>query len=200
MTNFFTRWGYLSPFDGTLDDYGVGSFKVTQDQVDDLIAEIQAKNYAPLEEKIEYICDANWQVFRDRLPVQPGTATKSGSVIAMSGWKNVVAYEVYEDDTLVFVSNRASFMLENPATSSTKMYAVAYNGNRHSREIQVEKDIQVYGWIMDREASFKKLRINIFEALAHSWNYLCKTLSLDKTIRDADQIVALDKGLIVEVS
>ncbi len=130
LTRFFTRWGYLSPFDDELDDYGKRRFTVTRKQVDDLIAEIGAKNYAPVTEAIEYICDSNWQLFRDKLPVQKGTATKNGAKITMSGWKNVVAYKVYEGDNLVFVSNWGSFMLDNPATSNTKVYAVAYNGDK----------------------------------------------------------------------
>lgn len=48
----------------------------------------------------------------------------------MLGWKNVVAYEVYEGDKLVFVSNKDSFTLDSPVTSSTKVYAVAYNGDK----------------------------------------------------------------------
>ncbi len=130
LTRFFTRWGYLSPFDDEIDDYGKRRFTVTQQQVDDLVAEIEAKGYAPMTEVIEYICDANWQLFRDKLPVQAGTAMKNGAKLTMSGWKNVVAYEVYEGDNLVFVSNRNAFTLDNPASSNTKVYALAYNGNK----------------------------------------------------------------------
>jgi hypothetical protein len=31
---------------------------------------------------------------------------------------------------LVFVSNKDSFTLDSPVTSSTKVYAVAYNGDK----------------------------------------------------------------------
>lgn len=130
LTSFFTRWGYLTPYDAEIDDYGASRFTITQNQIDVLIEEMKGKNYTSMTDKIEYICDSNWEIFKHRGLVHPGTATKNGSVITMNGWKNAVAYEVYEGDTLVFVSNRASFTLENPATSSTKVYAVAYNGNR----------------------------------------------------------------------
>ena len=130
LIRFFTRWGYLSPFDDELDDYGKRRFTVTRKQVDDLIAEIGAKNYTPVTEAIEYICDSNWQLFRDKLPVQKGTATINGAKITTSGWKNVVAYEVYEGDELIFVSNRNTFTLDSPTTSHTKVYAVAYNGDK----------------------------------------------------------------------
>ena len=48
----------------------------------------------------------------------------------MSNWKNVVAYEAYEDDNLIFVSNRSSFKLDNSATEKTKVYAIAYDGHK----------------------------------------------------------------------
>ncbi|MEA4919149.1 M60 family metallopeptidase [Proteiniphilum sp.] len=130
LTGFFTRWGYLVPYDGTIDDYGSGKFTITIYQIDQLINDIKEKNYSPMTEKIEYICDANWEIFKNRLTVQPGTATKSGSTITMNGWKNVVAYEVYEGEQLLFVSNRNSFTLDSPPTNEIIVYAVAYDGNK----------------------------------------------------------------------
>lgn len=121
---------FLTPYDAEIDDYGVIRFTITQNQIDVLIKEVKEKNYTSMTDKIEYICDSNWEIFKNRGLVQLGTATKTGSVITMSGWKNAVAYEVYEEDTLIFVSNRVSFTLENPATSNTKVYAVAYNGDK----------------------------------------------------------------------
>lgn len=130
LTEFFIKWGYLSPVDMEIDDYGKRRITITQAQIDETIAGIKAKNYPILAEKMEYICDSNWQIFRDKLSVQQGTATKSGTKITMTGWKNVVAYEVYENEKLVFVSNKDSFNLESNVTTNTKVFAVAYNGNK----------------------------------------------------------------------
>ncbi len=130
LTRFFTIWGYLTPYDAEIDDYGSDRFTLTQGQIDNLLNEIKEKNYTPMTEKIEYICDSNWEMFKNRLSVQSGTATKNGSTITMNGWKNVVAYEVYEGDKLVFVSNKDSFTLDSPVTSNTKVFAVAYNGDK----------------------------------------------------------------------
>lgn len=130
LTYFFQKWGYLTPFKQTIDDYGQREVEITQTQIDQTIDDIKLKNYPLLTDKIEYICDSNWQVFRDKLSVQQGTATKNGTTITISGWKNVVAYEVFEGDNLVFVSNKASFNLESSTTANTKIFAVAYNGNR----------------------------------------------------------------------
>lgn len=129
LTGFFTRWGYLTPFDGIIDDYGEGRLTITQYQIDQLINEIKGKNYTPITEKIEYICDSNWGIFKNRLAVQAGSATKYGLNIGISGWKNVVAYEAYDGEQLVFVTNKPSFTLDSEP-KSLKIYAVAYDGSK----------------------------------------------------------------------
>lgn len=130
LTDFFKRWGYLSSFNGEIDDYGKRQVVIDQSQIDKTIAAIKVKNYLPLTEKIEYISDSNWEIFRDRLPVRQGTAVKSGKTITMIGWQNVVAYEVYDGGTLVFVSNKASFNLDADVSSGIKVMAVAYDGSK----------------------------------------------------------------------
>lgn len=127
---FFYKWGYLSPYDKVIDDYSTSHFLITQNQIDNVINEIKSKNYPALTDKMEYICDSNWEVFKNRLPLQPGTATKSGTNITMKGWQNVVAYEVYKDEKLMFVSNRSSFTLDSFLTDDTKVFAIAYNGDK----------------------------------------------------------------------
>lgn len=128
LTPFFTLWGYLTPYDAVIEDYGSSRFTVTQGQIDNLLGEIKEKNYAPMTDKIEYICDSNIEIFKNKQPVQAGNAIINGNSITMNGWKNVVAFEVYNNDQLVFVSNKNSFKLDNPATSNIKIYAVAFNG------------------------------------------------------------------------
>lgn len=129
LTGFFTRWGYLSPYNGSIDDYGQGQFLVTQNQIDRLIDEMKERNYAPMTEKIEYICDSNWEFFKNRSPIQPGTASKNGVNIVTNGWRNVVAYEAYDGEQLIFVTNKSSFALESDP-QSLKIYAVAFDGNK----------------------------------------------------------------------
>jgi hypothetical protein len=133
LIHFFHRWGYLSPVDQTINDYGNVRFVVTQNQIDETIAYIESKNFPPPAYMIEYISDSNWEIFKNRLPIQPGTAQKSGNTITMTNWRNVVAYEVYEDDTLVFVSNKNRFNLNSSTTDNTKVYAVAFDG--HKKEV-----------------------------------------------------------------
>ena len=130
LIRFFQKWGFLTPFDEELDDYGKGQFTVTQKQIDTVISEIESKNYPVVKDMIEYISDSNWVNFKSKATVQKGSATKSGKAIKMTNWKNVVAYEVYENDKLIFVSNLPSFNLESSATQNTKVFAIAYDGNK----------------------------------------------------------------------
>lgn len=130
LIRFFQKWGYLTPFDQELDDYGKGQMKVTQNQIDQVISDIESKNYPVVTDKIEYISDSNCMNFKNKSSVQKGSATKSGKTIRMSNWKNVIAYEVYDNDKLIFVSNLSSFNLDSAANQSTKVYAIAYNGDK----------------------------------------------------------------------
>ena len=87
LTGFFHKWGYLSPYDEIIDDYGTGRFLITQEQIDEVVAEIKAKNYAPLTEK-RYIYDSNVDYFKNRW--QSENCTANGTTIVMTGWENVV--------------------------------------------------------------------------------------------------------------
>lgn len=129
LTGFFRQWGYLTSYDAEVDDYGTGRITITQSQINELENEINAANYSPVTEKIEYICDSNWEIFRDKKSLQTGTASKSGLTITTTGWQNVEAYEVYDGEQLLFVSNRSSFTLDSEPTVM-KVYAVAYDGTR----------------------------------------------------------------------
>lgn len=128
LTQFFKRWGYLTPVDMEVSDYSKAQMKITQKDVDNLIADIKSKGYPEVGEKIEYITDSNWKYFRDKLPVVPGTVKLNGSRATMTNWKNVVAYEVYNNNKLIFISHHAEFDFGHSSTENIKIYAVAFDG------------------------------------------------------------------------
>ncbi len=130
LTDFFNKWGYLSPYDEIIDDYGTGRFLITQNQIDGVVAEIKAKSYPPLTDKLEYICDSNVDIFKNRLQVKKGSATANVTTLTMTGWENVVAYEVYQGDNLLFVSNKSKFTIDQKFNDSIEVYALSYDGNR----------------------------------------------------------------------
>ncbi len=131
LLRFYTKWGFLTPVDKTIDDYGQAKFEITQSQVDDVIAYVESKGYPEVTDMIEYISDSNWESFKNKASVQKGTATKNGLQVQLSNWENVAAYEAYENDELIFVANnKSSFDLPQSATDNTKVYAIAYDGTK----------------------------------------------------------------------
>jgi len=130
LIDFFKKWGYLIPVNMQIDDYGVGQMTITLSQIDEIVKYVKSKNYPTITDKVEYISDVNKEIFKNKSSIAKGSASVSGKTVVMFGWKNVVAYEVYENDKLVFVSNKDRFTLDNAPSSSTKVYAVAYNGNK----------------------------------------------------------------------
>lgn len=130
MTDFFKKWGFLSPIDEIIDDYGKSPLKITQQQIDALVSEIKSENYTIPSDRIEYICDSNWHIYKNKFSVVKGTATKYGNTITMKNWENVVAYEVWENNQLIFVSNKSKFKLDKQFTNNTSVYAISYNGSK----------------------------------------------------------------------
>jgi hypothetical protein len=130
LIDFFSKWGYLTPYDEVIDDYGSGQFLITQNQIDKVIAEVKAKNYPLLTDKAEYICDSNVSIFKNRLQVRKGAAKVSGTTLTMTGWENVVAYEVFQGDNLIFASNKSSFTIDHTLNDTIKVYALSFDGNR----------------------------------------------------------------------
>ncbi|MDR1504428.1 MAG: M60 family metallopeptidase [Prevotella sp.] len=65
LTEFFEAWGFLTPINITIDDYGIRKFSITQEQIDQVKAGIAGKNYPkPKHNNIYYIKDNNLDSFR----------------------------------------------------------------------------------------------------------------------------------------
>lgn len=59
LLDFFEKWGFLTPVNKTVNDYGSSAFIVTQEQIDALKAEIEAKNYPAPPKDFSRITDSN---------------------------------------------------------------------------------------------------------------------------------------------
>lgn len=64
MIDFFKKWGFLTPIDAVISDYGNRTLKITQADVDALIAEIEAKNYEKPTKDVTTIRDDNFNEFK----------------------------------------------------------------------------------------------------------------------------------------
>lgn len=143
LTDFFLKTGFLKPIDRTIDDYGVGHLKITQEQIDETIALIQSKNYTqPVSPYIHYISAHSIEAFKDQLPISGETGmgvvvNNTYLTVDHNEWKNVVAYETYNaQDQLMIVSISGTGDLSNQTTrvyypqGAVKVYAVGFDGQK----------------------------------------------------------------------
>lgn len=127
LSDFFIAWGFLSPTDQNLDDYGDGNIKVTQAMIDEAVNYVS--KYPKPDAKIEYLNEQNIAAYRNKGSVTAGSAAISGNSVSISGSSNVAAFEVERGGEIVFISPRSSFTVSSLG-SGDKIYAVGYNGDR----------------------------------------------------------------------
>lgn len=138
LTDFFTKWGFLTPVETTIDDYGNGQVKVTQARVEEIKQRVASLNYPQPNVALEYITDNNWKLYQNPQPVIEGQAMRSGNTLKMTNWKNVVAYEVtnkegkkiFISEGILFPDATASFTINTDWEEGFKVYAVSASGER----------------------------------------------------------------------
>ena len=140
LTDFFEKWGFLSPVDIELDDYGKGVVKVSQEEADEIRKRVNSLGFKKPEVPLEYITDNNVEVFKKKEDIVVGTVQRTNNTLMMKNWKNVVVYEVRENNekgTLICVSDgvlepssTASFDVKDGWKSTYKVYAVSYDNQR----------------------------------------------------------------------
>lgn len=125
LTKFFEYWGLLTeddlqPFPGGQR----GQFAVTADGIaqtkGDIVAMGLGKALA-----IQYLKDDNVELFRQNKAVKAGQVTLNGTSLTLTGWENVVAYEVYQSGKLIQVSQKPAFTL---LSADVTVKAVAADG------------------------------------------------------------------------
>lgn len=134
LTDFFRKWGFLTPVDITIDDYGDQKIVVTAGQVAQTIARIKLLGFEKEKANFEYITDNNLDYFIAGRPIHKGTASRTEGKVVLSGWSNVVAYEVEDGyGNIVYVVNA----LERPSgftvpgwKETYKVYAVSATQGR----------------------------------------------------------------------
>ncbi|MDL2224030.1 M60 family metallopeptidase [Bacteroidales bacterium OttesenSCG-928-M06] len=119
-TDFFIKWGMLIPIGETVIDhssiqnqvYSKNSLTITQKQVDDL--KKYAEKYKKPQDNIQYIHDTNEecvQTFIRQGKIKEGQIIRTNNRIETTGWENVIAFEVYDNGKLVFVTPAKTFQL-----------------------------------------------------------------------------------------
>ena len=129
MTEFFESWGFLTPIDLDIDDYGVAKFQVTQAQIDLVKSEIAAMNLAKPKLNVKYLTDNLIQTYKNNQSIVVNSSRVSGNTLTVDA-KNVVTYEVYDADVLKSIYIKNQFSLGSNGVSSTKVYAVSASGQK----------------------------------------------------------------------
>ena len=138
LLDFFGKWGFLTPVDTEIDDYGKGRLTVTQQQIDNLKARVEGLGYAKPDVALEYITDYMVDSYKNKDNVVAGSASRSGNTVTLANWQHVAAFEVKDaSGKLVYVSegiapgsSSREFTLTTDWASGFTVYAVSAAGNR----------------------------------------------------------------------
>ena len=130
LTGFFEAWGFLSPIDQDISDYGTRRMTITEEQVSELKDYIAERPYGNPSGMLRYITDSTVDLYRSGDRVKTGTGRREGNNFTMEGWENVVVFEVYSDDDLLYVSTEYSFTVPS-LPEEVEVFAMGANGTRH---------------------------------------------------------------------
>ena len=130
LTEFFEKWGFFTPVDIEIDDYGKPQLTVTKQIADEAKAAIQALGLPKPDHAIEYITDNTVPFYKDNAGIQKGTYTRNEKSFKTQDCGNPIAFEVYDNDKLIFVSSRKSFNTPTNPQGKVKVIAVSCKGEK----------------------------------------------------------------------
>lgn len=139
LTRFFERWGFFHTVDnGDIDDYGKSKINISAARVASVKSRIKALNLKPLDVALEYITDHNAYLYAQKPAIVAGAAAKvSGRTVTITGWKHVVAFEVYDGTKLVYAADAthpaeggAVFTMDSDWKASYSIKAVSAGNDR----------------------------------------------------------------------
>lgn len=142
LTDFFEKWGFFrtTTMEVHLNTYKAAHYlTVTDAMVSDIKGKIRALGHSKPTIALEYITSENWEMYKNPQPVGVGTVSQSGSTFTLSGWQNVVAWEVRDaTGTLLYTATGRTtknatvntVTLDRAWSSSYVLNAIAADGTR----------------------------------------------------------------------
>lgn len=138
LTDFFKKIGMLKPIDRAIGDYSIGQVTITQAECDELVA-YAAKYPKPASPVIYYLNMNSIDAYKKRKAIAGTTGvgvTLNGDQLTIDHqqWKNVAAFETYDENTLLRAaiygtgSTDNSFSKIQLPVSNAKVYAVGWDG------------------------------------------------------------------------
>ncbi|MCR4941117.1 MAG: leucine-rich repeat protein [Treponemataceae bacterium] len=175
LTDFFRVWGFFEPCDLAINDYGIKSIKVLQEDIDRTLAEISRypkKNRQILfiEDRVENVPTTDFlttpgQIRRDAgeereygdlgqfSDYRAGALTRSSytyvqadSSIAMLGTGGVGFMVMDSRDKLLYAANKLSFTLPESVGNNFVIYSVDADGTLHRATKAGNADITAKVW------------------------------------------------------
>ena len=160
LTDFFAAWGFFEPCDLTIDDYGTYSLTVTQEDIDQTLAEIAQypkKNREILfvEDRIDYIPTTSFlttpgekrsgssqvgqcgdlgqfsDFFPEALQVSDYSYTRADSLFAMTGTGGVGFLVLDKEGKMVYAANSLNFCIPSAIGDDFTIYSVDADGAMH---------------------------------------------------------------------
>lgn len=138
LLDFFSKWGFLTPIDAEISDYGTGRITITQNDIDNLKSRVEALGFSKPDVALEYITDPLVDSYKNKSAMVVGTAARNGNVITLNDWKHVAAFEVKDSvGNLVYIARGVAadgatreFTLPKAWQNGYTLEAVAVNGTR----------------------------------------------------------------------
>ena len=135
LTDFFKAWGFLTPVDFEIDDYGISRFTVTESQIAETKNYIASKGYSKPDRIIQYMHDDAIEAFKAGSSIGIGNASKNGRTISMTNWKNVAVYEVYSGNEMKMISHFNTFTLPQDYPD-LRIIAIGVTGSKTAVNLQ----------------------------------------------------------------
>lgn len=101
LKDYFMAWQHGALADGTIKT-AIGGTAANQNQI---------FNNKPTV-RMEYLSDKHFELFKNPQAIVEGHVARDGDTFTMSGWQNVVAFEVYVDNKLAYISINDTFSCE----------------------------------------------------------------------------------------
>lgn len=148
LTDFFEKWGFLSPIDIQIDDYSSKQFTITEAEIANVKERITALGLPKCTDAVEYIIDTTVDIYKDKKSVVAGIASHeeetddkgiTTSIITVNNWQNAVAFEILNAEGKLigaFESTKTSYKMNTTWKDGYKLMAVQYDGKRIAASIK----------------------------------------------------------------
>ncbi len=130
----FEKWGWLTPTKQIVNDYGTDTLSVTQRDIETLNEEISSLHLPLLTDAVEYLTDKNLHLYQHpQNPMTGNVQYNNEGTIHITDSQGIVAFEVFNENTLVGVSHNTTFKLPTSQSydfDKLRIIAVLPNGKR----------------------------------------------------------------------